>query len=363
MRLFQNSGIYPRYLARLNTLARDCRSFEDRLAVTLEDRFGASHILSPVLARDRTAFFTNGDDMILQRLWARDHGLTKVKDPESILLAQMEEHRTEVFYNLDPVRYPSSFIRRLPASVKCRIAWRAAPSPGSDFSAYDLIVSNFPQLLNGYRQLGWNVAPFFPAHDPALDEYAGREDRDIDVLFVGGYSRHHMARARMLEHLAEASGQLGFTASIHLDVSRLTTLAEGAWGRLLPLRRYRLPPALKGIVREPTFGRDLYSLLGRARIVVNGAIDMAGEERGNMRCFEAMGARCVLVSDHGRYPAGMTDGENMLTYSGEVELVEAITSTLRKPDSGRAMANRANCMIRDRYSKERQYAAFVELCA
>ena len=35
-----------------------------------------------------------------------------------ILLAQVESHRAEVFYNLDPVRYGSDFVRRLPGCVR-----------------------------------------------------------------------------------------------------------------------------------------------------------------------------------------------------------------------------------------------------
>ncbi len=31
-------------------------------------------------------------------------------------------------------------------------------------------------------------------------------------------------------------------------------------------------------------------LLSNAKIVLNGAIDISGEDRGNMRCFEALGS-------------------------------------------------------------------------
>lgn len=163
MRLFQNSAVYAAYLPRLNKLAAGKQTFRQRLDVFLYDRFGASHFLEPVLSADQSAFFTNADDMVLQNMWAAEHGMPADSSPEVILLAQIEDHRAEVFYNLDPMRFPSAFVRRLPGCVKRSVAWRAAPSPGADFGAYDLIVCNFPTILKSYTDRGW-AAAFFSRH-------------------------------------------------------------------------------------------------------------------------------------------------------------------------------------------------------
>src|SRR5437016_529518 len=139
MRLFQNSGLTPAYLPRLNALARKQATFSGRLAVFLKDRFGAAHLLKPVLEREPAAFFTNGDDEVLQRFWASEHGLPQGASLEEILRGQIEEHATEVFYNIDPMRYGSDFVKKLPGCVRATLAWRAAPSRGADFSAYDAV--------------------------------------------------------------------------------------------------------------------------------------------------------------------------------------------------------------------------------
>src|ERR1017187_4152258 len=97
-------------------------AFERQRAVFLNDGFGAPHILLPVIEGAAQAFFTNSDDQILQRQWAREQGMPDAASLESILLAQLEQHRTEVFYNLDPMRYQSEFIRRLPACVRKSVA-------------------------------------------------------------------------------------------------------------------------------------------------------------------------------------------------------------------------------------------------
>ena len=80
-----------------------------------------------------------------------------------------------------------------------------------------------------------------------------------------------------------------------LDASRLTRLAESSLGRRL-LRKHRRPDAIANLGKPRVFGRRLYDLIGHSKIVLNGAIDMAGEDRGNMRCFEAMGCGALLLT-------------------------------------------------------------------
>ncbi|MBR0843850.1 glycosyltransferase family 1 protein [Bradyrhizobium liaoningense] len=358
MRLLQNSCFYPSYLPRLNQLAAKAASFEERRRAFLDDRFGAAHFLKPVLDGLPEAFFTNGDDEVLQRLWAREQGMPGVPTLEAILLAQIEHHATEVFYNLDPVRYPSAFVAKLPGCVKKTLCWRAAPSGNADFTAYGAVVGNFPSILDIWRRKGCRGELFYPAYDPVMDDY-GYGERPIDVVFVGGYSRHHRARARTLERVAQLAD--GHNVVLCLDASRLTRLAESAIGRLLPLRRHRRPDSIAIIARPPVFGRDLYELIGSSKIVLNGAIDMAGEDRGNMRCFEAMGCGALLVSDAGRYLQGMQDGVTIETYDSPEQAVEVISRSLQDWPRSAEIAALGRTRIRDIYSKDRQWKEFGDL--
>jgi hypothetical protein len=95
MRLFQNSSLYPSYLRHLNMLAAHATTFEERRRMFLNDRYGALHLLQPVLANEPYAFFTNGDDQILQNYWASEKGMPVGSSLEQILLAQVEHHQTE----------------------------------------------------------------------------------------------------------------------------------------------------------------------------------------------------------------------------------------------------------------------------
>ncbi|WP_352820424.1 glycosyltransferase [Mesorhizobium sp. M0410] len=323
----------------------------------LNDRYGAAHILFPILEGRQEAFFTNGDDESLQRAWARENGLNPHTPLADILLAQIEHHNTDVFYNLDPYRYDASFVGRLPGHVKRKIAWRAAPGK-IDFSGYDLVLCNFPSMRKLWEEQGARTAHFFPSHDPELDTLAANRHRDIDVLFFGGYSRHHQRRRQILEAVARLSNHRRVV--FHLDLSRYTPLAETPLGWFGPLKAVRRPPAIRNISAPPVFGRAMYEQLGRAKVVVNASIDMAGPDRGNMRCFESMGAGALLVSDSGIYPAPMRDGETMIVYDQPQDVSKTIERQLDKGSWDRIgwAGNRA---IREEYSKKRQYERFLEL--
>jgi hypothetical protein len=360
MRLFQNSGLYPSYSAHLNKLAPEMLSFEERRRIFLDDRFGALHFLQPVLNGDPDTFFTNGDDDILQRRWARENGMRADASLEYILLAQIEHHRSEVFYNIDPVRYPSEFVRKLPGCIKKTLCWRAAPSGLADLTAYGAVLGNFPSILDSWRRKGCRAELFFPAIDPLMDEY-GQGDRPIDVLFVGGYTRHHSARAKILEQVAKLADT--WKVVYCLDASRLTRLAESALGRILPLRKHRRPHAIAKIASPPVFGRQLYELIGKSKVVLNGAVDMAGQDRGNMRCFEAMGCGALLLSDAGNYPEGMRAGETMETYDSADQALGMISECLHNWPRSAALAARGRSRISRVYSKSVQWSQFVALVA
>lgn len=359
MRVFQNSGIYPAYARKFNAENVGTLSFSARRQAYLADRFGALHLLWPVLNGDGTAFFTNGDDPVMQNMWAQENGLRHGLPLDEILLAQIEMHRTEVFYNLDPMRYGSRFVRRLPGCVRKSVCWRAAPSPGADFSAYDRVVCNFPSIIESWRRLGWRAGYLTPAHDPEMDAYSENTERPLDILFIGGYSRHHTRRAKVLEAVAQLAPR--YQVSYCLDESRVTRLADSPLGLLPGLARHRRPPAIRRVSTAPVFGRELYGLMSSAKIVLNGAIDMAGEDRGNMRCFEALGCGALMLSDDGRYPEGFVNGQTMLTYRSAEEAAALARQILEDWERGGDIALHGREMVRSRYSKAVQWKMFQEL--
>jgi hypothetical protein len=362
MRVFQNSSLYPDYLPRLRTLAPIYLPFSEQVRRFLADRYAAAHFLKPVLEGDVTAFLTNGNDAALQKTWARENGLSTKASPHDILLAQIEHHRTEVFYNLDPVRFCDSVVARLPGCVKRSIAWRAAPSPHLNFRKYDLLVSNFPGILKRFADQGFRTAEFFPAHDDHMNPIAANRNRPIDLLFVGGYSRHHKRRGQILERVAFMAER--WNVRFYLDRSLLTRVAESPLGIVPPLRSHRRPQVIRRVSQDGVFGLELYAALGQAKIVLNAAVDMAGDERGNMRCFEAMGCGSLLLADEGRYPSGMVPGQTLVTFRDGDDAVARAEELLQGDAQPlQSIADAGHRAIRSEYSRDRQWQAFLALCA
>jgi hypothetical protein len=184
--------------------------------------------LLPIDQRAEWAFYPVGDDEDVERLWARERGLSSQASLTDILRAQIEEYRADVFYNLDS-----------PGCVKCIIGWHAIPYQNVSFAGYDLMVCNFPSTLVALQQLAYRTACFSPAYDPELEPYATRRERSVDVLFVGGYSRRNRERAAILDAVANMAGDHNIV--FHLDRSRLCRLAESPLGWLLPLAEHQRP--------------------------------------------------------------------------------------------------------------------------
>jgi hypothetical protein len=361
MRLFQNCNLYPSYARRLHSLVGPLARFDDVISAMREDLYGGLHLLQPVIQRSPEAFLANGHDQIAQRAWAEEHCMPSRVTLDEILLAQIEEHRTEVFYNLDPITFPGPFAKGLPGHVKSSIAWRAAPSGKTNFTGYDAIVCNFPGILAGFRAQGLRTAYISPAFDPGLAIFAENYQRPIDIAFVGSFSRHHLQRTAILEVVASLTKS--YAVALHLETSRFTRLAEfPIWQAAVPAR-YKRPAQVLRIAKGPVFGRELFELLSRSKIVINSSIDMAGCERGNMRCFETMGTGGLLLTDDGIYPDGMVDGQTMRIYRNLNEIPMLVEELLRDRTHCSAMALAGFSMLRDTYSKYTQWQAFTQIVA
>jgi hypothetical protein len=354
VRVFQNNGLSRGFHAHWDKVRYP--SFAAGRTKFLETRFTASHILLPVLSDEPEAFYTNGDDKRLQSLWATENGV-RTESLEQILIAQIEHHRTEVFYNLDPIRYGSAFVAKLPGCVKKTICWRAAPSGEADLSRYDLVVCNFPSLLDYWRNKGCKAGPFFPGHDPVMDSYASARGNDFDLIFIGGFSRHHVKRSEALRTVASIPG---IRSRLYLEDSRLTKLAN-ALPFMPGLRSFRHPDEIRDIRADPLYGRDAYAAFAKSQIVFNGAVDMAGEDRGNMRCFEATGCGSILLTDAGRYPEGFVDGETMVTYFSTQQIPGLVKRLINDTSLSTSIAQAGYAMVKDLYSKQRQWAEFQAL--
>ena len=359
MRLFQNIFAYPSSFGISTWVCGKQATFGRRSKALREEGLNGFMCSRQLLRAKRALSSRAAWIERLQRAWAIENGLPAKTDPDDILLAQIEHARAEIFYTQNPYQYGPAFLRRLPGCVRRRICWASPPAPTGDLSAYDLVVNNFPRSLEKYGEQGVRTAYFTPSFDPVMAQYCDNQDRPIDIAFVGGYTRHHRSRAAILEAIAELHKECNIYFSF--DRGRLTRLAESPIGWLLPVRNHARPPAVRAISNPTLHGRQMYALLSRAKIVLNGAVDSALEDRGNIRCFEAMGCGALLLTDPGRYPEGMEDGRTMRVYDCAEDAVRILRECLRNTNNTKKIAAAGLAIMKERYSKREQWRKFQEL--
>jgi spore maturation protein CgeB len=107
----------------------------------------------------------------------------------------------------------------------------------------------------------------------------------------------------------------------------------------------------------------MYLSMSSAKIVVNPATDIAGQERGNMRCWEALGCGSCMVASAGRYPEGFEAGVNFVAYQGTDDMLKKTRQLLQDEPLRRAIADAGHAMVRSVWSKDRQWADFERLAA
>ena len=92
--------------------------------------------------------------------------------------------------------------------------------------------------------------------------------------------------------------------------------------------------------------------------MLNGTIDMAGQDRGNMRCFETIGCGALLVSDAGNYPEGMVADETIVTYETSADCIAQVRRCLADWTAAKQIADNGRTQVGNLYSKERQWTSF-----
>jgi spore maturation protein CgeB len=212
---------------------------------------------------------------------ARRVGLSPKLDPEAekILLAQIEDFRPDLILNQDVFHTDTGFMRRIKGPNGPILIGQVGIDPprGEDWAVYDLMISQLPATVKSFRALGIRSEVSHLAFEPTiLDALPAVTAPDIDISFVGTVSTDHQQRIALLEAVAK-----------RFDLK--------LWGNLP--RTLPSSSPLHRCFQGEVWGADMYQVLRRSRISINSHIDMAGQEAGNMRLFEATGAGAFLLTD------------------------------------------------------------------
>lgn len=358
MRLFALNKFYEPYLSDFDRRFPEATelNYGDRLRRLLDDRNTAALILAPVLNYDPTAAFMVANDKWLLRRWREEKSL-QTGNWREIIAGQIEEHKADVVYVHSANAVDSTFLRRLPGCVKVRACYLSAPlGRHTSLRDYDVCLSSHRPYVDDWRRQGLVSGLLMPSHDPECREYAENNNRPVDIAFVGSYSPAHHRRNLLLDVLVRLSAR--YRVEIRLMCPRWRAI-EARFLRRFPIPLWNtLPKKLRDVADSPVFGRDLYSLFGRSKIVFNAAIDMSGQYRSNMRIFESLGCGCCMIADEGIYPDHLTPGKDFITYQNPSGLERAIEEILDQPELCRDLGRRGAAAVEKHYSKNAQWQEF-----
>jgi hypothetical protein len=364
MRVYQCIHKYPAMISRFEAKhgVADDIGFDVLRQLVVSDGYASTYILQPALEnRSSEVFYTLWDYERLQWKWAEERGL-KTRDLNEIKLAQIEEFRPDVFYNMSAM-FDRNFIGRLGKNKnRLDLCWngiiRRTPQT---FPDYDGHLSLHRPYVHYWRGQGLNSLELQPGIPEAWGDLQWAE-KEIDVLFYGQYFRGMFeTRVGLVEDLLRYKIQSGRDVRCHLTYTeqrrslgfpgiprpRLVLPIVAFPSRLV--RRHALPPL---------YGDELYGTIARAKIVVNIYTDENREFKSNMRLFEATGLGAFLVSEEGMYPDGFEPGQDFYTYRNTAELIDQVERVLSDWPRHAEIARRVRQKIANIYSKQRQWNDF-----
>ena len=345
LRIVQVETFYPPYLDGFYAARPALRTagWREQTDALLRDGFSALHNVAPYLEPlGYEAQFIVANNGPTQMAWLREHGLPVPagSDPMRDILRQQIEHLApDILYFSDCINFESRFVRTLTRRPRLVVGWQAAPvPPGTDWSAFDVLLSGLSAMRKMALRLGARAAEHYMPGFPAwIADAIGPVEERYDLLFAGSYTPHqHARRNRLLTRLAEEAVAGEFNCAFHL------TSAPQA-----------LPAALARWAHPAAFGLSMHRALRSGRVVFDSrsdmtavapdgrVVDVAGDETANMRLFETTGSGAFLLTEHHENLSRYFDvGRDIETFRSEDELLEKLRHYLARPEERRAIAHR-----------------------
>ncbi|WP_342740103.1 glycosyltransferase [Bradyrhizobium sp. B117] len=212
---------------------------------------------------------------------ARKVGLSPRLDTEAeqILLAQIEDFKPDLVLNQDLYHVDTRLARRIKQIGRPILIGQTGISPprGEDWSVYDLMISQMASIVEFFRRRGARAEVVHLAFEPSiLEALPPPSPQKFEVTFVGAVTADHKSRVAQLEAVARYYDLKLFGSGLH-------TLPASS-----PLHR---------CYQGEVWGSEMYQALRASRITLNSHIDLAGQEAGNARLFEATGVGAFLLTD------------------------------------------------------------------
>ena len=278
------------------------------------------------------------NSLTLQTLWARDHGsrrpwapgweygvhvarlpvlnslLHTVPHIHGVLLEQIARLHPDVVYVQDINLLPPAMSKRIRAHTTLLVGEIASPLPPRRFlKAYDHIVSALPSIVDTAQELGIPATGIPLGFDERWTAKSAASSRPIDAIFIGSFSRLQPQTVPLMRAVAESVPGLRIYGAADEKFLKETGLHQNYHG--------------------PAWGREMFSLLGQSKIVINRHGSIAGPYAVNMRMYETTGSGAALITeDKSNLSDLFVPGVEVIPYSSADDAAEKAAGLLADPD-------------------------------
>lgn len=334
MRIIRITTNYPTYLNQFYEqrpgLAE--QSYESQYAALMEDCFGWADFWTHALRQFGYDMWEPvGNALPMQQVWAREHGMRYKHPLYDIIAAQITHFQPTILFVDDYHMFTFDFLQEVKQrcpSIKLTLGWCGAPyHDASVFHAYDVVLSNIPELVTEFRRQGHTAEHLHHAFGKrVLQKVSPKAQPAIDFSFIGSLNmsnQFHQEREALLNQLLETHDieifseiaqpnprKIRLQQLIYDGVQHLKgrSLAEPIIRHLPKLKQYlalsdrpdlsQYPsPNIVEHAHAPVFGLRMYETLRRSKIMLNTHIGVSRQSASNMRLFEATGMGTCLLTD------------------------------------------------------------------
>lgn len=238
---------------------------------------------------------------------------------QGLLIEQIKSYKPDILYCQDLWFLKPNELNEIRPYVKLVVGQTASPLPDeSCLKAYDLILTSFPHFVPRIKSLGIPAEYFRIGFDEKIIQFLGHVEKDIDVSFVGGLSRHHRNALELLEHLAKNT-EIKFFGYGANSLSKFSPIFPRHYGEV--------------------WGAEMYRSLARSRVTFNRHIKVAENYANNMRLYEATGVGSMLITDYKDNLGEIFEvGKEVVAYRNKDEAVDLIRYYTNHPDEAAKIA-------------------------
>ena len=311
----------------------------------------------------------------LQKKWAHENGIkfSERNWTQDIVKAQVLDFNPHIFFPLDYGHLHSeilSALKKLLPGMKIICYDGIALNDPIRFQDCDIMLSCVDFIVDYYREAGFKSYLFRPGFEGSILEEVNEGSNLYPVTFVGGISvgpNTHNKRFRLLSYLSKF---------LPLDLwAHIPSYTEYIISRLVYLKRRQYVDALiepfsqiqelihlRRINHGAVFGLDMYQVLADSKITINSHIDIARNQAGNMRLYEATGMGACLVTDWKDNLADIfEDDYEVVTFKTSEECVEKVNYLIDNDSVRKQIALQGQKKTLEKYNLKQQIDNIAEL--